>query len=211
MISLQEVHYTYPRSAVPVLSGFSGEFRQGEMVAVTGPNGCGKTTLSRLISGMLRPAKGRIEIDGTDTAGMDLFQIGQRLGYVFQNPDRQLFCTSVFEEVAYGLRNQGLPEERVKELVQEQLERFHLSHHSEDFPLHLSVGEKQRLMLAAVLALGTDYLLLDEPTTGLDVRGRRELGLLLDELRRERGCGVIFISHEASFVERWADREVAMG
>jgi energy-coupling factor transport system ATP-binding protein len=179
-------------------------------VALCGKNGCGKTTLTKLLAGMLRPQLGRVCIEGQNIAGLDLFAIGQRLGYVFQNPSRQLFCDTVFHEVAYGLKNQGLAEALAAEKAEHYLERFALAAHREDYPGKLSQGEKQRLALAAVLALGTDYLVLDEPTNGLDMLRRRELGDMLLGLRREEGCGIVLVSHEADFIARYADRELVM-
>jgi len=193
-----------------VLDGFSACFERGEIVAVTGRNGCGKTTLTKLLVGMLRPSSGLVSIDGLDSSGMDLFEIGQRVGYVFQNPNNQLFCDKVFNEVAYGLRNLGLDEAQAEARVDFYLGFFGLSCYRDSYPGKLSHGEKQRLALAAVLALGTDYLVLDEPTTGLDVRRQRELGELLVDLRRSLNCGIILVSHEADFINRFADRELVM-
>ena len=210
MIDIENVSYKYPHGGAPVFSGFSACFERGEIVAVTGRNGCGKTTMTKLIAGMLRPAEGRISIDGADTAKMDLFEIGQKLGYIFQNPNNQLFCDTVFNEVAYGLRNQGAPEDVVSQKAERFLEMFDLTRYREKYPGNLSLGEKQRLALAAVLALGTDYLALDEPTAGLDVCRRRELGDLLVRLRDDMNCGIIFVSHERGFIARYADRELEM-
>jgi energy-coupling factor transport system ATP-binding protein len=193
-----------------VFTGFSAQFQRGEIVAVSGKNGCGKTTLTKLLTGVLQPSEGSIRIDGSNTAEMDLFLIGRRIGYVFQNPNRQLFCDTVYNEIAYGLRNLGLSEEQIKEKAEQNLKYFDLQRYRDIYPGKLSHGEKQRLAIAAVLALGTDYLLLDEPTTGLDIRRRRELGDLLQKLRQETNCGIVFISHEAGFISRFSDREVVM-
>ena len=141
---------------------------------------------------------------------MGLFEIGQRIGYVFQNPSKQLFCATVNEEIAFGLKNQGMSEGGIEDTVAYYTERFRLSHHRDDYPGRLSQGEKQRVVLAAVLSMGTDYLILDEPTTGLDVRGRHELGEILRGLVRERETGILIVSHERGFISRYADREVVM-
>jgi len=210
MISVENVVYTYPMTDVPVLADISARFDRGEIVAVTGKNGCGKTTLTKLLVGMLRPSSGVVSIDGFDTLGMDLFEIGQRVGYVFQNPNRQLFCDTVFNEVAFGLQNQGLGEIQTSQKANRYLDYFSLSQYRYTYPGKLSLGEKQRLALAAVLALGTDYLVLDEPTTGLDAHRQRELGEMLSKLRQELDCGIILVSHEAGFVARFADREMVM-
>jgi len=210
MITVNDVTYGYPGGAAPVLSGFSAFFKRGEITAVSGGNGCGKTTLSKLITGMLRPSGGSVLIDDTDISGMDLFAIGRRVGYVFQNPDNQLFCDTVYNEVAFGLRNLKIDNAEVDEKTSHYLDHFGLSRYKDVYPGKLSIGEKQRLALAAVLALGTDYLLLDEPTTGLDVLRRSELGELLTGLRDSGGCGIIVISHDKRFISRFAGREVVM-
>ena len=204
------IAYIYPESRVPVFTGFSAQFKRGEIVAVTGKNGCGKTTLSKLLTGMIRPSAGLITIDGFDTAYMDLFQIGQRIGYIFQNPNRQLFCETAYSEVIYGLTNSGLDETAAGEKAERYLSLFGLARLSDVYPGKLSFGEKQRLALAAVLALGTDYLVLDEPTSGLDIRHQRELGELLVNMRADRNCGIVFTSHEQDFIDLYADRELVM-
>lgn len=210
MIELRDVYYRYPKAEKDILCGFSVKFEKGETVAVTGTNGCGKTTMTKLIAGMLRPARGSVIIDGEDTSAMDLFDIGRRVGYIFQNPVCQLFCPTVREEIAYGLENLGLAAEEINEKVKWWTEFFRIEHHLEDYPGTLSHGEKQRVALAAVLAMGTDYLVLDEPTTGLDIRGRDELAELLCRIRKERGTGTVIVTHERSFLEKTADRELVM-
>ena len=210
MIIVENAVFSYPNSDAPVISGFNARFNRGEITALTGKNGCGKTTMTKLLVGLLRPISGNVYINETDTTGLDLFEIGQRIGYVFQNPNRQLFCDTVYNEVSFGLRNQGLDETQVKEKAGHYLDIFGLSQYNGIYPGKLSLGEKRRLALAAVLALGTDYLVLDEPTTGLDIRCQRELGEILSMLRQEQRCGIIVVSHEADFIARYADRELVM-
>ena len=210
MIIIENATYKYPQTDIPVLSDFSAYFERGEIVAVTGKNGCGKTTLTKLLVGVLRPSRGLVSIDGNDTSGMDLFEIGQRIGYIFQNPNRQLFCDTVYNEVAYGLRNLGMDETQTKIMTDCYLERFDLMRCHTAYPGKLSHGEKQRLALAAVLALGTDYLVLDEPTNGFDEPCRNDLGDMLSKLRSELNCGIVIVSHETDFVARYTDRELVI-
>lgn len=210
MISVENISYKYPKREKAIISGLSCAFEMGEIVAVTGKNGCGKTTLTKLIAGMLRPDSGRIMIDGRDNREMDLFDIGCHVGYVFQDPSRQLFCQSVYDEIAYALKNMGRDEKETEKLVEHYMDFFRLTHHRNDYPGKLSQGEKQRTMLAAVLAMGTDYVILDEPTSGLDIKGREELGTLLQSVR-DSGKGIIIVSHERAFIERYTDRELVMG
>ena len=134
MIVLEKLSFRYPKTENDVLSGLSGSFSPGECVAVTGKNGCGKTTMVRLICGILRPTAGKITVDGGNTAKMDLFSIGRLVGCVFQDPSRQLFCTSVEEEVRFGLVNMGLPEEEIAEKTARYLKFFRLEHLAAAFP-----------------------------------------------------------------------------
>ncbi len=210
MISVEAVGFRYPRAPEPVFHGLSASFSAGGITAITGPNGCGKTTLVKLVTGVERPTAGHIAIDGERTEGLSLARIGRLAGCVLQNPSRQLFCTSVAEEVAFGLREMRLPEEEVEERARRALHAFGLLELSQQLPATLSHGQKQRLMLAAVLALRPPYLVLDEPTTGLDLVRRRELGERLKRLAHEDGCGIVLVSHERRFVSRYADEELAL-
>ena len=210
MISLERVSFRYPKTRRDILTDLSCTFAPGERVAVTGPNGCGKTTLVRLLTGILRPTAGKILLDGTDAASLELWGIGRIIGCVFQDPSRQLFCATVREEIEYGLRNLTLPEEEIAARTARYLAFFRLEHLEGAFPGTLSQGEKQRVLLAAVLAMGTRYVLLDEPTASLDMRAREELGGLLTDVAAA-GSGVIFVSHERAFIEKYADRELVLG
>ncbi len=210
MIILDGVSFAYPGSEKRILDGLCGTLAPGERVAVTGRNGCGKTTLVRLMTGLLRPTAGRITVDGEDIAGLDLFGIGKRVGCVFQDPSRQLFCETVEKEIRFGLDNMGLPEEEASARTERCLELFGLTELHGAFPGRLSRGEMQRVVLSAVLAMGTDYVVLDEPTSGLDMPARETLGRLLTELS-EQGRGVLFVSHERAFIEAWATREWVLG
>ncbi len=209
MIELERVSFAYPKAKSFVFKDFSAAFKAGEICAVTGRNGCGKTTLARLIAGVARPSAGRITIDGGDTAGMDLFEIGRKVGFVFQDPARQLFCRTVREEIRFGLENMGLGEAEIEEKTAKWAEFFRLGALMESFPGTLSGGEKQRVVLAAVLAMGTRYVLLDEPTSSIDMKTREALGGLLRDIAAE-GRGVLLISHERAFIDRFAQRELVL-
>jgi len=206
-LETQKLAYTYPGSRQELLHDLNVCFRPGEIVAITGDNGCGKTTLTKLLVGILKPKTGRICLAGNDIAGMSLAEIGRRVAYVFQNPSQQIFCTTVEEEIAYGLINMGLDREEIEIRINYYLDYFEMSDYRQTFPLSLSQGEKQRLMLAAILAMHPRYVILDEPTTGLDIYRRKLLGDYLLRIK-EDGYGVIFVSHQAKFVDTYADRVI---
>ena len=209
-INVQAITFSYPEAAKPVLQDFSCNFFSGEIVAITGKNGCGKTTLSKLLVGILKPQQGSILIDDINIAGKSLYTIGQKIGYIWQNPAQQLFCPTAEEEIAFGLTLQGFPEAEIRSQTENLLAAFHLTEQKHNSPLKLSLGEKQRLALATVFTRTLPYLVLDEPTGGLDIRSRRELGLLLQNLAQNNNCGIIFISHERDFIRRWANRELIL-
>lgn len=200
---------TFGYGSQPVLNALNLTLPRGRITALTGPNGCGKTTLTRLIVGLLRPQAGRILIQGQDIAPLDLCAIGRLAGYVFQNPEHQLFCQTALEEVAYGLRAQGLPQDQAESRSLGALAAFGLEAEAKSYPLHLSGGQKRRLALAAVTALEPPFLILDEPTTGLDAAHQSQLGEILSRLTAETGCGILIVSHQGAFIARYAQEEVA--
>lgn len=208
-IELSQVTFFYPQKIKPALTRIDLAIEKGEITAIVGPNGSGKTTLTKLMIGVLKPAEGTVNLAGRPIAGYSLAEIGRHVGYVFQNPNLQLFCSTVYEEVGFGLVNQGCEPAAVQERVDFYLDYFELTAYRNAFPLHLSQGEKQRLAIAAVLANEPEFLIMDEPTTGLDAYRKK---LLEDHLKKiaRLGRGIILVSHDAPFVSRMADRVVSL-
>ena len=207
--ALEEISFGYEGAAGEVFSGVSLSIPRGQAVGLVGPNGSGKTTLGKILVGLLTPSSGRVLLEGEDVAKMPLARVGARVGYVFQNPERQFFTASVAEEVAFGLRFRDGSGSGVAGRVEEMLDYFDLSHRREAFPFNLSRGEKQRLALASILVLEPAYVILDEPTTGLDP-GRKERFCLLLERVRARGTGYLLISHDRELISQMTNRRLVM-
>jgi energy-coupling factor transport system ATP-binding protein len=199
-----------PRPDAPLFDDFSAEFPRGAITAVTGPNGSGKTTLARLLVGILKPQSGEIYIDDRLVRNMTLTEVGGAVGYVMQDPSRQIFKTTVADEMMFGLHNKGTDANEAEKLADEYLELFGLSDRKEDFPFAMSTGERQRLVLAAVLAMKPSYLILDEPTASLDPGRRRILGRHLSKIIAKDGVGVVLISHDKKFIANHADSTITL-
>jgi energy-coupling factor transport system ATP-binding protein len=209
-LTAEHLRFAYKGAKTPVLADFSASFPRGALTAVVGPNGCGKTTFAKLLVGILHPSEGRILVDGEPTAGLSLAETGRKIGLVLQQPERQLFCVTVRDEMDFGLKYLGLSAEETLRRREEYLSYFGLSRYEDRFPFELSMGEKQRLVIAAVLALRPDYLVLDEPTSSLDLGRRRELGKLLTRIRTEWHVGIAVVSHDERFLADFADGRISM-
>jgi len=200
MIELKEVSYQYPLDGDRVLlalDNISLKFKEKEFVALIGPNGSGKTTLGRLLNALLLPTKGKVLVDDLDTSDKNLQKlILLNVGMVFQNPDNQIISTTVEREIAFGLENLALDYDEMKNRVEWALEAFHLKDLRKNPPHKLSGGEKQRVTLASVLAIKPKYLVLDEPTSLLDPKGKDQINILIEKLSRE-----ITIIHITQFPE----------
>ncbi|WP_249299184.1 energy-coupling factor transporter ATPase [Feifania hominis] len=190
--------YQDPDEAEPrkVLRDINLTIRKGEFVAVLGHNGCGKSTLAKHLNGILAPCEGTVLVEGMDTRDEKrLFDIRQRVGVVFQNPDNQLVATIVEEDIAFGPENLGLPPEKIRERVTEALTAVDMLEYREQAPHHLSGGQKQRIAIAGVIAMRPDCIVLDEPTAMLDPVGRAEVMKTILHLNRDEGITVVLITH----------------
>ncbi len=204
MLDLNGVGFRYPNGTM-ALDGISLRVGDGERVAVLGANGAGKSTLLQLLNGLLR-GNGDIAVDGLTLASGTLRQIRQRVGLVFQDPDDQLFCANVREDVAFGPRQAGLPAEAVEERVREALAAMRITELALRHPHHLSLGQKKRAAIAAVLAMRPSLLVLDEPSASLDPRTRRELIALLAALP----CTLLVASHDLALVRELCPRAIIL-
>ena len=191
-VSCEELTFSYPGSKERALSGISFELRPGEYVGLVGPNGGGKSTLVRLLNGLLRPESGSVRVSGHDPA-TEPFEVRKHLGVLFQNPENGLVAPFVEDDVAFGLENLGVPREEMRARVAQAIRGVGLEGYERREPHTLSGGEKQRVALAGLLAVGPEILVLDEPTSMLDAAGRREVLEHLEVLRSRKT--VVHVTH----------------
>jgi energy-coupling factor transport system ATP-binding protein len=192
IVSCESLTYSYPGSQRAALADLSFELRAGEYVGVVGPNGGGKSTLVRLLNGLLRAASGSVRVAGFDPV-TEPFEVRKRVGMLFQNPENGLVAPFVEDDVAFGLENQGIPREEMRDRVREAIRAVGLEGYERREPHTLSGGEKQRVALAGLLALDPEILLLDEPTSMLDAAGRKEVLERLEGLRGTRT--ILHVTH----------------
>jgi energy-coupling factor transport system ATP-binding protein len=208
MIEFQEVTFVHP-NGVKALEGVNLRIDQGETVAIVGENGAGKTTLVRHVTGLLKPTSGRVLVDGAETTASSTAQLSRKIGVAFQNPDHQLFSESVYEEMAFALRNFGFSPALVEQRVRWGLELFGLEEYRDSSPLVLSGGEKKRLTLACILAWDPEVVILDEPTVGQDSIQKEKLAGTI-RLLGSTGKTVIVVSHDIEFLWPLQPRVVVM-
>ncbi|MGB9840483.1 energy-coupling factor transporter ATPase [Thermovenabulum sp.] len=195
-IRLENVFYQYSQSKDLALKEINLTIKKGEFVAIIGPNGSGKSTLAKLFNGLFTPTEGDVWVDGLNTRDKDrIWDIRQKAGLVFQNPDNQIVATIVEEDVAFGPENLGIPPEEIRKRVYEALKTVELYEFAQKAPHLLSGGQKQRVAIAGILAMKPDYIILDEPTAMLDPVGRREVNNTIKKLNREENKTIILITH----------------
>jgi energy-coupling factor transporter ATP-binding protein EcfA2 len=207
-VRVANLHYWY-EGGTPVLHDVNLSLGQGERIALVGQNGSGKTTLVKHFNGLLRPRRGTVWAAGMDTAEYDIGELAHHVGYVFQNPDHQIFSTSVADEIAFGLRNLGLDPTMIEQRTNAALTAFELTPYAEAPPAVLSYGLRRRITVAAVWAMRPSIIILDEPTTGLDRRHTRALMHQMLDLQQE-GRTLILITHDMKLVAEYAERVVVM-
>jgi energy-coupling factor transport system ATP-binding protein len=207
IIEVRDLSFNY--GAGPVLDQVNIAVRRGEFLAIIGQNGSGKTTLAKHLTGLLRPTHGQVLVDGHDTRTTGSVQLSRFTGYVFQNPDHQIFAESIGDEVAFGPRNFGLSDADVSARVAEALAAVDMSGREAEDPFALTKGERQRIAVASILASKPQVIILDEPTTGLDYKEQTGIMDLLCRLN-EAGHTVIIITHSMWVVTRYAHRCVVM-
>lgn len=205
MIRAEQVRFQYKKRDVDgnviateeILKGVDLTIKKGEFIALLGRNGSGKTTFSKQLNAILRPSEGTVTVDEMGTRDADkLYEIRQRVGMVFQNPDNQMVAANVEEEVAFGPENLGMESDTIVARVKQALEQVRMWKRRKTAPNHLSGGQKQRIAIAGILAMHPDYIVLDEPTAMLDPKGRKEVMEALQRLNQEQEMTVILITHD---------------
>ena len=209
MIEVQDVYFTYPTTGVEALKGVSLSIRNGEFVAIMGQNGAGKTTLVKQFNGLLKPNKGNVLIDRVNTRNISIAQLARKVGFVFQNPDHQLFSETVEEEVAFALKNFGFNEETIEKRVTWALNLLDLTEYRKTSPFMLSGGERKRVALASVLAWDPEVVILDEPTIGQDHQQKETLRQFIIQLNSQ-GKTVVIVTHDVEFVAECNPRVILM-
>ncbi len=196
------------------LNDVSFTIQDGEFLGIIGHTGSGKSTLVQHLNGLLKPSSGQILIDGTDLNGehTDRKALRRRIGLVFQYPEYQLFEETVAKDIAFGPKNQGLSPEEIDERVHYAMARVHLDYDAiaESSPFELSGGQMRRVAIAGVIAMKPSVLILDEPTAGLDPRGRDSILTMLEELHREEHTTIVMVSHSMDDMARLASRLLVM-
>lgn len=207
-IALNNISFGY-KSTKFKIDNLTLKLYAGETAILAGKNGSGKTTLSKIIMTIIKAEHGEVCINGESIIKRPLAEISKSIGYLFQQPERQLFNTTALEEVTFSLNQNGQDKEKSKETARDLLKKFDLEDKENEYPLRLSRGEKQRLALAAVFAMKPKYYILDEPSSGLDNENKSILIHLLNELKKS-GAGLLIITHDKGIISRLGDRIITM-
>lgn len=207
-IEAVDLRFAYP-SGVEALQGVNLTIRAGEFVGVIGQNGSGKTTLVKHFNGLLRPTRGVLKVLGVDTRTQGVAKLAKLAGYVFQNPDHQIFCNTVREEIAFGPRNTGMPASEIESSVRHVMELLDLQGLEDRHPFRLSRGQRQRLAIASILAMRPRILILDEPTGGQD---RQQVSRLVATLRQlnDEGHTIVLVTHDLELLAECTGRALVM-
>ena len=219
MIQTEKLVYEYEKrdeegnveSIQTALDKVSLDVKKGDFIAVLGHNGSGKSTLAKHINAILEPTEGSLWVDGFDTTDeKNIWDIRQRAGMVFQNPDNQIIASVVEEDVGFGPENIGVPTDEIWQRVEESLKAVGMLKYREHSPNKLSGGQKRRVAIAGILAMEPEYFILDEPTAGLDPVGKDQILNLLKKLHEEKKITIILVSHSMEDVADYAQRVIVM-
>ena len=211
LIEVRDVSYRYEgeNETALALDRVNLTISPGDFIAFAGQNGAGKTTLAKTFNGILKPSDGQVIVDGHDTHSTSLDTLARIVGYCYQNPDHQIFSTTVRDEIAFGPRNLGLSPGDIQKAVDDALELVGMQQYADKYPFLLGRGERQKLAVASIIAMGSPVLVVDEPTTGLDLNG----SLSIMNLLRQWNIGgrtIIIITHDMNIIAEYAQRTIVM-
>jgi energy-coupling factor transport system ATP-binding protein len=209
IVSLNEISFQYDTEERYALNNVSFDIYEGEWLAIVGHNGSGKSTMAKLLNGLQFPQSGQIHVCGIKLDEESIWEIRKKIGMVFQNPDNQFVGTTVQDDVAFGLENNGIPRDEMVQRVEDSLKKVKMDKFLHQEPHHLSGGQKQRVAIAGVLALRPSIIILDEATSMLDPRGREEVLETVRLLKEEKSLTVISITHDLEEAAK-ADRIIVM-
>ena len=197
IIEMKDLTFRYQEEAqMPALNKVSLNINQGEWIAIIGHNGSGKSTLAKTINGLLLPESGSIKVNGQEINEKNIWEVRRNVGMVFQNPDNQFVGSTVEDDVAFGLENQGVPREEMLVRVRESLEQVRMAEFMRKEPSRLSGGQKQRVAIAGIVALRPNVIILDEATSMLDPEGRLEVIATVKKIKEENNLTVLSITHD---------------
>ena len=214
-ISARNLSFKYAGAEAPSMENVSISIETGEFVILTGPSGCGKTTLCRCLNGLIPnfysgDLTGDLEVDGLNVSGKTTAELASHVGFVFQNPENQLFSLSVERDVGFGLENMGVPREEAIERVQWAMRATGIFDLREKAPYELSGGQQQRAAIAGILAMRPKILVLDEPTSFLDPKSAEEIVAVIAKLSHDIGLTTLLVEHRLDIVSRYANRVIVM-
>ncbi|MHA1231536.1 MAG: energy-coupling factor ABC transporter ATP-binding protein [Candidatus Helarchaeota archaeon] len=210
LIELKDVCFNYKNLNGFKIENISFEIKEGERLAIIGPNGSGKTTILKLIVNLLKKTSGSIKVFGLDVNKKNEWEIRKQIGFLFQNPDDQLFAPTVWEDVAFGPRNLKLSKDKIHSRVKWALESVNMFEYKDVAPINLSWGQKKLVALAGILAMKPRILFLDEPFANLDMFAVKELLEILEKLRLSENLTILFTTHNHFFIQYWADRMIVL-
>jgi energy-coupling factor transporter ATPase len=215
IIEIKNLTYSYPGASKPSIDDVSIKIEKGEFVLITGPSGCGKTTLCRTFNGLVPhfyqgELKGEISVAGIDTLQHHTYEMAKHVGLVFQNPENQLFALSIEKDVAFGLENNGVPREEMRQKVDWALNQTGIYDIRERSPHEISGGQQQRVAIASVLAMQPEIIVLDEPTSFLDPLSAEKIFEVIYRLNKEQGITVVLVEHRLDLTAKYTDHLIVM-
>jgi len=215
IIKFNDFSFKYSSSDTNILENINLSIESNEITVLAGPTGCGKSTLLKSIVGLIPNMydgeySGDVIVDGIKVRNAEIKEIAKRVGFVFQNPENQIFMFSVERDIAFGLENLGIEQGIIKERIEKMMETLNITHLAEKAPHELSDGQKQRTALAGVLAMEPKILILDEPTSLLDPKTALEFMELMDKLCREKGISIIIVEHRLDLILKYTDRLIIL-